>query len=160
MARKYWIWTGPSTKASKQELKEKYTKLKSRGITGVFLEHGIFEPECEAIKAAGLEMHSWMWTTNRGDQWIRDHHPEWYQVSRVGQELLRQAALRRLLPMGLAGEPSSPGLSGFESPRVSFKPSGRRCAFGLRKVSGRDLAEGALEEVRPGPNGRVARLRF
>ncbi len=83
--RKYWIWTGPSRSATAQELKEKYSKLASRGITGVFLEHGIHEPECEAIKAAGLEMHAWMWTTNRGEQWIRDNHPEWFQVSRSGK---------------------------------------------------------------------------
>ena len=84
-SRKFWIWTGPSKSASKQELKEKYATLASRGITGVFLEHGIHEPECEAIKAAGLEMHAWMWTTNRGEQWIRDNHPEWFQVSRSGK---------------------------------------------------------------------------
>lgn len=83
--RKYWIWTGPSKSASTSALKEKYTKLAGNGITGVFLEHGVYEPECEAIKAAGLEMHSWMWTTNRGDQWIRDNHPEWFQVSRSGK---------------------------------------------------------------------------
>lgn len=82
---KFWIWTGPSKSLTAAKLKEKYITLAGRGITGVFLEHGIYEPECEAIKAAGLEMHSWMWTTNRGDQWIRDNHPEWYQVSRSGK---------------------------------------------------------------------------
>ena len=30
-------------------------------------------------------MHSWMWTTNRGEQWIRDNHSEWFQVSRSGK---------------------------------------------------------------------------
>jgi uncharacterized lipoprotein YddW (UPF0748 family) len=26
-----------------------------------------------------------MWTTNRGDEWIRQNHPDWYMVSRTGK---------------------------------------------------------------------------
>lgn len=88
--RKFWIWTGPSKNLSKQELQKKYKNLASRGIDAVFLEHGIYEPEFEAIKEAGLELHSWMWTVNRGEQWIRDNHPDWFQVSRSGKSCFDQ----------------------------------------------------------------------
>ncbi len=82
---RHWAWTSIDTKAAAQSLKEKYRQLKSHGLTGVYLEGGIDDREFDIIKAAGLEIHSWMWTVNRGDQWIRDHHPDWYQVSRSGK---------------------------------------------------------------------------
>ena len=84
-SRKYWMWSGPSKSASAHELKEKYKKIAGHGITGIFLEHELPDAECHAIKEAGLELHAWMWTVNRGDKWIRDNHPEWYQVSRSGK---------------------------------------------------------------------------
>ncbi len=49
------------------------------------MEHELPKDECEAIKDADLELHAWMWTVNRGEQWIRDNHPEWFQVSRSGK---------------------------------------------------------------------------
>jgi Glycosyl hydrolase-like 10 len=83
--RKYWVWEGRSDKASESELKAKYQKIKSHGIHGVFLEGGLNEREFALIREAGLELHSWMWTTNRGEQYLRDHHPDWYMVSRSGK---------------------------------------------------------------------------
>lgn len=82
---KRWVWTGVDAKASANVLKGKYAALRERGIDGVFLGGGIDEREFAIVKEAGLELHPWMWTTNRGDQWIRDHHPDWYQVSRSGK---------------------------------------------------------------------------
>ena len=82
---KYWVWTGIDTKASAAALKAKYDKLKSHDITGVFIGGGLDDREFDIIKQVGLEIHTWMWTTNRGDQWIRDHHPDWYMVSRSGK---------------------------------------------------------------------------
>jgi len=82
---KYWAWVGISKEESDKNLKAKYAKYKQHGIDGIFLEGGLDEREFQIIKEAGLELHSWMWTTNRGDQWIRDHHPDWYQVSRSGK---------------------------------------------------------------------------
>lgn len=32
-----------------------------------------------------MEAHLWMWTTNRGESWIRENHPEWFMVSRSGK---------------------------------------------------------------------------
>lgn len=82
---KYWIWTDIDEDADEPKLKQKYRDLKSRGIDGVFLGGGIDAREFAAVKNAGLELHTWMWTTNRNDPWIREHHPEWFQVSRTGK---------------------------------------------------------------------------
>ncbi|MHB8637670.1 MAG: family 10 glycosylhydrolase [Fimbriimonadaceae bacterium] len=83
--RKYWVWTETDANASSTTLKAKYKKLKSHGLNGVFLGGAPNDREYEIVKAVGLELHAWMWTTNRGDEWIRKHHPDWYQVSRTGK---------------------------------------------------------------------------
>ena len=83
--RKFWVWTGVNSKSSSADLHTKYKALKSHGIDGVFLGGGIDHREFEIVKEAGLELHSWIWTTNRWDPWIREHHPDWYMVSRSGK---------------------------------------------------------------------------
>lgn len=85
-APRYFVWTG---RASDEELKNRYRILKARGMTGVFLD-GYHQPDIEAINEAGLEAHIWMWTTNRGDAWIREHHPDWYMVARTGESCFDQ----------------------------------------------------------------------
>lgn len=80
----YLIWTSPDGEADAAGLKTKYQSLKDRGLTGVFLS-GYNEANVEALKEVGLDVHIWMWTTNRGEQWIRDNHPDWFQVSRTGK---------------------------------------------------------------------------
>jgi uncharacterized lipoprotein YddW (UPF0748 family) len=81
---KHWIWGGVDTKAEASALKTKYETLKRRGIHGIFVS-GVDDREFEIAKNAGLEVHAWMWTTNRGDAWIRENHPDWYMVSRSGK---------------------------------------------------------------------------
>ncbi|MBN9500258.1 MAG: hypothetical protein BGO01_08715 [Armatimonadetes bacterium 55-13] len=88
--RKYWIWNSIDKKATDQALKEKYKALKGHGLTGVYIAGELDDREFEIIKAAGLEIHTWMWTTNRRDQWIRDNHPDWYMVSRTGKSCFDQ----------------------------------------------------------------------
>ena len=83
--RKYWAWQGRDDKATDDQIRAKYRKFKSKGIDAILLEGGMNEREFAIIKEVGLELHSWMWTTNRGDQWIRDNHPDWYMVSRTGE---------------------------------------------------------------------------
>lgn len=86
---KHFVWTGPSPKSTEAELKAKYAALKGHGIGGVFLG-GLDARELGIIKEAGLETHLWMWTTNRGDGWIREHHRDWYMVSRTGKSCFDQ----------------------------------------------------------------------
>lgn len=83
------VWTGLSEGLSAVELKQKYARMAGRGITGVFLSDWS-EPEVDAIKSAGLELHLWQWTTNRRENWIRDNHPEWFMVSRSGKSCFDQ----------------------------------------------------------------------
>ncbi len=83
--KKYYVWTGVDKKASATALKKKYSELRAHGMDGVFIGGGLDDREFDIVKEAGLEIHTWMWTTNRGDQWIRDNHPDWYQVSRSGK---------------------------------------------------------------------------
>jgi hypothetical protein len=87
---KYWAWVSIDKSASSGDLRTKFAKYKKHGIDAILLEGGIDEREFEIIKEAGLELHSWMWTTNRRDQWIHDNHPEWYQVSRSGKSCFDQ----------------------------------------------------------------------
>jgi uncharacterized lipoprotein YddW (UPF0748 family) len=54
-------------------------------VDGILLGDGIDERVFDHIKTAELELHSWMWTTNRGDAWISENHPDWYMVSRSGK---------------------------------------------------------------------------
>jgi len=88
--KKYWAWVGIDSKASSIALKAKYAKYRKHGIDAIFLEGGIDEREFDIIKEAGLELHSWMWTTNRREAWIREHHPDWFQVSRTGKSCFDQ----------------------------------------------------------------------
>jgi hypothetical protein len=85
MNHQYWVWGDIDRKASEADLKSKYQVLKNHGIQGIFLGGGIDDREFAIVNEAGLELHAWMWTTNRADQWIRDHHPDWYMVSRSGK---------------------------------------------------------------------------
>jgi hypothetical protein len=87
--KKHWVWSGTSRNASTQDLKAKYKLMKQRGLSGVYIS-GVDDREFDIIKEAGLEIHTWMWTTNRGDGWIRDNHPDWYMVSRSGKSCFDQ----------------------------------------------------------------------
>lgn len=87
---RHWAWTGVNRDATDEQLKAKYTRLAQGGLHGIFIDGGIDDREFEIIREAGLELHAWMWTTNRGDQFIRDHHPDWFQVSRSGKSCFDQ----------------------------------------------------------------------
>jgi Glycosyl hydrolase-like 10 len=82
---RFYAWTSVETALTDAEVEAKYREYKSHGLDGVFVGGGIDDREFHAVKAAGLELHTWTWTTNRGDHWIRDNHPEWYMVSRSGK---------------------------------------------------------------------------
>ncbi|AIE86100.1 putative glycoside hydrolase [Fimbriimonas ginsengisoli] len=87
---KHWAWLSIDAKATTEDLRSKYRRLKEGGLHGVFLEGGIDAREFEIVREAGLELHSWMWTTNRREPWIRENHPEWFMVSRSGKSCFDQ----------------------------------------------------------------------
>lgn len=78
----YFAWTSPEK--DMEAAKKKAKDLKSKGLTGVFLS-GYEAKNVEALVEAGLDVHIWMWTTNRRDEWIRENHPDWFMVSRSGK---------------------------------------------------------------------------
>lgn len=65
-------------------------KYKQLGLTHVFLGGGVQEDAFKAVKEAGLELHCWMWTTNRNEPALREQHPEWFMVSRSGKSCADQ----------------------------------------------------------------------
>lgn len=81
---RHWIWTSVDRDADPVHLRSKYRRLKARGLYGVFLGGGIDDREYELVREAGLELHPWMWTTNRGEPELRGAHPDWFMVSRSG----------------------------------------------------------------------------
>lgn len=86
---KHWVWSDGDANSTSQVLKDKFRALKRRGISGVFL-HQSEDRVYEIVRECELDLHVWMWTTNRGDAWIRERHPEWYQVSRSGKSCYDQ----------------------------------------------------------------------
>lgn len=81
---KFWVWINPDDKDTDQELIDRYKKYYEAGIKGIFFEADN-ERHFRIAKAQGLETHRWMWIMNRGEQYIKDNHPEWYAINRKGE---------------------------------------------------------------------------
>jgi len=86
---KHWIWTGVDGRASADEQKRRFEKLRDSGIHAVLFS-GVDPKVFGLAKEAGLEVHSWMWTLCRGDKEVLAQHPEWYGVSRSGDSAATQ----------------------------------------------------------------------
>lgn len=87
---RFWAWTSVDANASTEEIRSRYRRLKLIGLDGVFVGGPVYDRDYEVIREEGLHLHTWMWTTNRGDAWIRENHPEWYMVSRSGKSCFDQ----------------------------------------------------------------------
>lgn len=81
---KFWVWLNPNDKDTDEELTVRYKKYYDAGIKGIFFEADD-ERHFRIAKAQGLETHRWMWIMNRGEQYVRDNHPEWYAINRKGE---------------------------------------------------------------------------
>ncbi|MBL4705324.1 MAG: family 10 glycosylhydrolase [Flavobacteriales bacterium] len=81
---KNWMWVRNDKKSTDKELVDKFQKLVDHHISGVLIA-GDHERMSKAAKSVGLETHIWIWTLNRGDQEIMDHHPDWYSINRNGE---------------------------------------------------------------------------
>ncbi|ALJ04187.1 hypothetical protein APS56_03065 [Pseudalgibacter alginicilyticus] len=86
---KYWNWISAGHKKSDSAYTAHFNKLKSYGIDAVLINTGT-DPELlkrltPLANKAGLEVHAWMFTTNRPGDSIALQHPEWYMVSRSGK---------------------------------------------------------------------------
>ncbi|MFC5045563.1 family 10 glycosylhydrolase [Aquimarina hainanensis] len=86
---KFWTWiTAKEGKADTTYQKE-FKKYKTHGIDAVLINTLTDPVELERLAALatkeGLEVHAWMFTTNRPGDTIALQHPDWYMVSRSGK---------------------------------------------------------------------------
>ncbi|KQC31660.1 family 10 glycosylhydrolase [Flagellimonas eckloniae] len=86
---KYWNWITVGHKKSDSAYTAHFKKLKGYGIDAVLINSGA-DPKLLARVAPlateeGLEVHAWMFTTNRPGDSIALQHPDWYMVSRSGK---------------------------------------------------------------------------
>ncbi|GAL81872.1 hypothetical protein JCM19274_2856 [Algibacter lectus] len=86
---KYWNWITVGHKKSDSAYTAHFNKLKSNGIDAVLMNTGadpkLLKRLAPLANKAGLEVHAWMFTTNRPGDSIALQHPEWYMVSRSGK---------------------------------------------------------------------------
>lgn len=103
---KAWAWLGTRAAESDSLLEHYFRNAAEAGIDAVFYEaHGGYPvivdsttftdlSAVENLKRAatfakkyGVELHAWMWTTNRCEKTLLKAHPEWYQVTAKGESL-------------------------------------------------------------------------
>ncbi len=104
---KVWAWVSGKLDMSEEKLEHYFSKCKEVGIEAVIMECHSGRPDIldsttfrdsaalEIIRRAvpyaekyGIELHAWMWTTNRVEKHLREAHPEWYQVNAQGESCL------------------------------------------------------------------------
>ncbi len=89
---KSWTWVHGGGDATAEEWRSRFARIRAAGIRGVLVGGGDTALLSEAAHAEGLEFHRWTWILNRaGDEWAKEHHPEWYTVSRNGQSSLEHS---------------------------------------------------------------------
>jgi len=81
---KFWVWINPQQGESDDSLAIRYKKFHDAGIKGIFFEADN-EQHYRIAKKQGLETHRWMWIMNRGEEYVRKNHPDWYAVNRKGE---------------------------------------------------------------------------
>lgn len=104
---KVYAWLGTRAGESDEILEQYFQKASEAGIEGILFEcHGGYPEilqdstsfrDSAAISLArraavfakkyDVELHIWMWCTNRCELNLRQAHPEWYQVNALGQSL-------------------------------------------------------------------------
>lgn len=81
---KFWVWLNPNDADTDKDLETRYKKYFDAGVKGIFFEADN-ERHYRIAKKQGLEAHRWMWIMNRGEQYVRDNHPDWFAVNRKGE---------------------------------------------------------------------------
>ncbi len=101
---KVWAWVSGSLKMSEEKLEHYFAIADSVGIDAIIMEcHSgypvvldsttfvdsaaikIIERAVPYAQKYGIELHAWMWTTNRCEKHLREAHPDWYQVNAQGE---------------------------------------------------------------------------
>lgn len=104
---KVYAWLAGKVDMPEEQLEEYFSRCAETGIEGIFLEcHGgypavlgdstsfrdsaalvILRRAAVYAKKYDVELHAWMWTTNRCEHSLREAHPDWYQVNGLGESL-------------------------------------------------------------------------
>ncbi|GIZ10222.1 family 10 glycosylhydrolase [Flavobacterium sp. UMI-01] len=91
---KYWNWITVGNKKTDAEFEAHFKKLKKYGIDAVLVNTGadpkLLKRVAPIAKKAGLEVHAWMFTTNRPGDSVAMQHPDWYMVSRSGKSCFKK----------------------------------------------------------------------
>ncbi len=84
----HWVWAHGGGDEGTSLWRRRFDRLRAAGFAGVHA--GGHDPAtADAAHEAGLTFSRWTWTLNRsGDPWVKEHHPEWFTVSRAGTSSL------------------------------------------------------------------------
>lgn len=83
-----WTWVHGGD-GSLGEWRARFRRIARAGIGGALVGGGDTSVVSGAAHAEGLRFHRWIWALNRtGDAWVKEHHPEWFSVSREGKSSL------------------------------------------------------------------------
>jgi uncharacterized lipoprotein YddW (UPF0748 family) len=89
--RRNWAWVHGNADRSMDEWIVRFTRIKAAGIDAVLVNGGETSLLARAAETAGLRFHRWLWMLNRsGDAFVKEHHPEWFTVSRNGESSLEK----------------------------------------------------------------------
>ena len=161
-----YVWMRPSMSRSADDWKRDFEVLRAAGIHGIVPE--IYNGRTTLFKstrlpvratwlndtlplarAAGLEVHAWMWCMPCLIPTSSRSIPDWYNVNAKGESAVRQAGLRRLLQVSRSGPDRSSRVRARHgsrargnrtvSPACTSTTSGTRTRF-CRRVSGRSTA--------------------
>lgn len=86
---KYWTWMTARQDLSDSAYRSTFERLQRYGIDAVLINTGTDAQMLSRITPlateVGLEVHAWMFTTNRPGDTVALKHPDWYMVSRNGK---------------------------------------------------------------------------
>ena len=84
-----WTWVHGNYTDTSATWHAKFARLRAAGISGVLVGGGDTAMIAAAAHAEGLTFHAWTWIMNHSsDEWVKTHHPEWFDVSRLGDSSL------------------------------------------------------------------------
>lgn len=106
--KKVWAWYAGKTTFTPEKWDSTFAKVAKAGIDAVILEcHGgypeiigdssalkdnaaiaIIQNALPHAKKHGIELHAWIWTTNRTEMSWRKAHPDYYQINAQGESCL------------------------------------------------------------------------
>ena len=88
---KFYTWVHEDKNKTEEQWKEHFSFLKEGGIDAIFFggNHDFLKNISPLAKYLGLEVHAWFWTLNvNNDEFVQKEHPDWFNVSRLGQSSL------------------------------------------------------------------------